>query len=826
MKKIVLSLFITISLFLQMSGIVTFAENIQLERENNFEIIIHSEFSNLDLSGITIDVYAAEVSYSDISTGYIEYDEEYSFSVETGTDGKASFNRPSEAFSITVCLDTLPSNLGIDHHTQFITSQTNVYEATLFEVENIDIERDSGEIAPCFFDKNGNVVYADAEVTLIQNNEETLHSINANKKQISYNETVVVSYQDSQHTITDNIVYKYTDNYDKIGYLLANKLISEDDYFELLSQYILDDSLLSSISNSLDGTELYWKMMNYSNKLNTKMTVNMQKAIEKLSVSNLSEASLYQSSDNGHFRVYYDSSESTAAIAKAVANEFQAVDSLFCTSWGFRQPYYNTSTSYYKIYLVDTTSYSGSTPLVGSQGSYINISCDTAEHIYNDTGISGYPDAYKGVVAHEYMHAIFYRYGILYNTSERQWMHESFASWAGIAYESDYSAFRTSAVKQFLSSTWQSLDYFTDGGSYDLRHYGSCVFPLYIQQQMGGYNTIKRILLSYSSSNSPFTAINTGLQYYGYSLSSAYAGCASYNYDATYFYSNTPDSGYYAWGSGDVYEFNTYPVSSSVTHGVQGLACHYTQFNAPVNTNSTLTITVDYSGITGGAEAVLKTIRKTESGDNYINNRTISSNRCTIVQNNFGHYIAKSITIVPINAANSGHVSYTRTATLIYTPADDAIYRLRNVGSGKYLNVHNGVDANTTNVYQWTADGTVEQNFRLEEKINGKYHIRAMCSSDGYNRVLDIVKSGGVVASGCNVEIYNPTDPVAQEWLFYDMGNGRYKIVPASNTSVALTSYGTSNGTSSGQTSTSAGNVFVQTYTGSLNQLWVFEPIP
>ena len=275
MKKIVLSLFITISLFLQMSGIVTFAENIQLERENNFEIIIHSEFSNLDLSGITIDVYAAEVSYSDISTGYIEYDEEYSFSVETGTDGKASFNRPSEAFSITVCLDTLPSNLGIDHHTQFITSQTNVYEATLFEVENIDIERDSGEIAPCFFDKNGNVVYADAEVTLIENNEETLYSINANKKQISYNETVVVSYQDSQHTITDNIVYKYTDNYDKIGYLLANKLISEDDYFELLSQYILDDSLLSSISNSLDGTELYWKMMNYSNKLNTKMTVNM-----------------------------------------------------------------------------------------------------------------------------------------------------------------------------------------------------------------------------------------------------------------------------------------------------------------------------------------------------------------------------------------------------------------------------------------------------------------------------------------------------------------------------------------------------------------------
>ena len=825
MKKIILCVLIAISLILQTMGVASAAELSQ-SKIGDFEISILSEVPNIDLSGIEIDVYSAQVAFADNATGYVEYDEEFAFTVKTGEDGIVNFVKPSQAFSITIRLETLPQNLGIDNHTKFFTAEAKSYQAVLSEIAEVNISHSSGEFVPCMYDKNGNAVYADAKTEVINNGRKTLYSVDAENKRISYNQTVTVSIYDKTYTFSEDVVHEYQDNYSKIKYLFAEGLVSEDEYIDNLCQHILDDSLLSAESEINDGTELYWRLRNYSEKLGTTKTDKLERAIDKLEIGDSTRATTYESSTNGHFRVYYDNTQVSAAIAKAVANEFQAVDALFCTSWGFRRPYYDTSTSYYIVYLVNTSDYAGQTPLVGTQGSYINISLKTARNIYNNAGITGYPEAYKGVIAHEYMHAIFYRYGIMYNTSERQWMHESFASWAGIAYKSDYAAFRTSAVKQFLGSTWQSLDYFTDGGSYDSRHYGSCVFPLYIQQQMGGYNTIKRILISYSGSNAPFTAINAGLQYYGYSLSTAYAGCAAYNYNATYFYSNTPAPGTYAWGRGDVYEFSTYPQSSSVTHGVQGLACHYTQFNAPVDTNSTLTITVDYSGITGGAEAVLKTVRKTESGDNYITNRTISGNRCTIVQYNFGYHIAKSICIVPINAANSGMVSYTRTASVVYTPSEDVVYRLRNVGSGKYLNVHNGVDANTTNVYQWTADGTIEQNFRLEYKSNGTYHIRAMCSSNGTNRVLDIVKSGGVVASGCNVEIYNPTDPVAQEWLFYDMGNGMYKIVPASNTSVALTSYGSSNGSSGGQTSTSAGNVFVSTYTGDTNQLWILEPVP
>lgn len=89
------------------------------------------------------------------------------------------------------------------------------------------------------------------------------------------------------------------------------------------------------------------------------------------------------------------------------------------------------------------------------------------------------------------------------------------------------------------------------------------------------------------------------------------------------------------------------------------------------------------------------------------------------------------------------------------------VYSLQNVNSQKFLNVHYGYDVNETNVYQWTRDYSIEQNFRLVIDPSGKFvTFKAMCSSNGYDKVLDIVKYGGyngTVEDGCNVEIYSNT---------------------------------------------------------------------
>ncbi len=152
------------------------------------------------------------------------------------------------------------------------------------------------------------------------------------------------------------------------------------------------------------------------------------------------------------------------------------------------------------------------------------------------------------------------------------------------------------------------------------------------------------------------------------------------------------------------------------------------------------------------------------------------------------------------------------------------VYRIKNVASGKYMNVDYGIDANGTNIYQWTGDGSTEQKFRVVYySSTDSYMFYAMCSSNGTNRVLDVTRGSNPLTSGQNIKLYNPTDPTSQEIKIVSLGSNNYKLVMNANQNLAVTSYGTSNGSASGTTSTSAGNIFISTYTGTTNQQWQFE---
>ena len=156
-----------------------------------------------------------------------------------------------------------------------------------------------------------------------------------------------------------------------------------------------------------------------------------------------------------------------------------------------------------------------------------------------------------------------------------------------------------------------------------------------------------------------------------------------------------------------------------------------------------------------------------------------------------------------------------------------SVYAFQNLGSSSFMSVHNGSNADNVNVYQ--KSGSVEnlsaaQKFKLEYvSSTGGYYLRAMCSSNGSNRVLDVVKTGGYVQNGCNVQIYSPNDDLAQHWFIIGIDQSSFRIVPRTDMNLALTSYPSySNGTSSGTSSTSPGNIFVSTYSGSsLYQKWI-----
>lgn len=204
---------------------------------------------------------------------------------------------------------------------------------------------------------------------------------------------------------------------------------------------------------------------------------------------------------------------------------------------------------------------------------------------------------------------------------------------------------------------------------------------------------------------------------------------------------------------------------------------------------------------------------------------------------NFGYciqYTDESKTNPDYNSIYSSEmttVSYKPYLTVKYgyvLPSDlknGGIYSLQNSENMNFATVHEGNDTNNTNVYQYNnliPDITVNQQFKLEYvPSTGGYMFRAMCSSNGTNRVLDIQRGGGEIYSGRNVQLYSATDPISQEWLIVGTSNSTYKILPRSNMSLALTAVeGYSNGSSTGTSSISSGNIFVSSLSDSKYQEW------
>lgn len=169
----------------------------------------------------------------------------------------------------------------------------------------------------------------------------------------------------------------------------------------------------------------------------------------------------------------------------------------------------------------------------------------------------------------------------------------------------------------------------------------------------------------------------------------------------------------------------------------------------------------------------------------------------------------------------------------VYALVDNGrLYNIVNKGSGKYLNVNNGTDANGTNVIQWSPDGSIEQIFRpVYYSSKGAFRIYAMCSDKGANRVLDVLRTGGSssgsIISGNNVDIWSTGDDDCQYFTFVpeNLARTEFSIRLKSNSNLVLTAYGEGNGSGAGNTSTSVGNVYISTYTGSSNQIWMLRTI-
>ena len=141
----------------------------------------------------------------------------------------------------------------------------------------------------------------------------------------------------------------------------------------------------------------------------------------------------------------------------------------------------------------------------------------------------------------------------------------------------------------------------------------------------------------------------------------------------------------------------------------------------------------------------------------------------------------------------------------------EGIYTLQNVSTGRMLQVSGGKDADETPVTTGAAvSGSKAQQFKLGYKDNGRYYLRAMCSSSGGNRVLDVIKgSDGRPSSGDLLEIYRPVDEDAQLFRLVPLSDGTYAVEVAAAKNVVVA-----------DPQVAGKQVVLQTYTGAALQKW------
>lgn len=134
--------------------------------------------------------------------------------------------------------------------------------------------------------------------------------------------------------------------------------------------------------------------------------------------------------------------------------------------------------------------------------------------------------------------------------------------------------------------------------------------------------------------------------------------------------------------------------------------------------------------------------------------------------------------------------------------------------NGYLLNVYAGYNYNGVRVCAWTRDNSIEQRFRLVKKSNGKWYLYAMCSSNGYNRVLDIYRyNGRNLQWGCCADLWTANDAPAQEFELVPAENEYYKM-KLTSTGHILTMEAYNNG-----------NIYLGNDNGSDATLFKFERI-
>lgn len=150
------------------------------------------------------------------------------------------------------------------------------------------------------------------------------------------------------------------------------------------------------------------------------------------------------------------------------------------------------------------------------------------------------------------------------------------------------------------------------------------------------------------------------------------------------------------------------------------------------------------------------------------------------------------------------------------TEIEEGVYMIRNVNSGLYLDVKDGVAANDTNIQQWGASQTGDWNsWRVAKNEDGSYTIYTLLG-DGNTYVMDV--AGKKTDNGTNIALYTNKWQDNQKYQIKKQSDGSYAIL------TKITGYNSCVEVVNAYTNAGA-NVQQWPYTGHACQRWYFEKV-
>ena len=488
--------------------------------------------------------------------------------------------------------------------------------------------------------------------------------INSSKKEIIssiidddvFNIDGTVLVKNSVKKINDYYNFDKKSKYDIASWLCEEGIISYQDriesYCDLLSN--------KNFKNTSCLTMVYDELREYYESSDVKNDALSQKVENVLfqyqnddTDNNYENLSSYQS-DN--FIIYYDEAHILQSRVQNVANYCETIRQQFI-NYGFRAPILQENYSKYRLILDynHDEDYYGITskPNDSSAGT-----CTRATYIviYNFSVLN---DDIKEVIVHEYFHAIQSAYNY-----QSGWFAEAFATWAATFICDEFYLTKIQIYRYIDNLLETSI---TETSTSENGKVYSVLFPITIENEFGGINTVKSIYEEYNAFNSihaDFSQLKT-IVTNGISANSSgsfedvYIKMAAYLTKPYEWYSYYLD---YDYSDGLPLMRYLNGSASSPNNSVDYYASNYYKTSVPSSVNShSMNLTVNFDS--SGGKVQIYTI-DSSGNHNIIYGNVGANNQYSIDLNNVGSDIVELYAVVS-NVNNSGSINYSISTSYI-----------------------------------------------------------------------------------------------------------------------------------------------------------------